>query len=51
MMDEEIFLTYEEYLELKKAFDFLQCLKEQGVVNWENYNKAFDIFKVAYVYE
>ena len=47
---ETVLLTKEEYVTLKKSFDLLQCLYEQGVVNWEGYNVANNVHKQVYKY-
>lgn len=43
-MREEVSLPYEEYSELTRARDILECLEAAGVDSWEGYDSAMDSY-------
>lgn len=41
---EKVILTREEYNELLRGVDFLNCLRACGVDNWDGYDYAIEMF-------
>lgn len=44
-MDQLVFLTENEYDDLVKDREFLGCLEQAGVDNWEGYSIACQLFE------
>lgn len=44
-MANQVLIDWDELLELIEDQEFLECLHEAGVSDWEGYNKAINLFK------